>query len=751
MISAPLPVLAATILVVEDDEGTRTLIRRRLEREGLLCASAANGEEALSLSAQIEGPALLLLDHQLPDMNAPELVRRMRDRGEDRPFVVMTGHGDERVAVELMKLGAWDYLVKDESFLARLPLAAQRAQERLLRELELTRVVAESDRRHRDMLQQLQDGLAVIDADCRIVETNERLRQIMQIDPEHPPAAQCRVIADFFGASCNRDHDCMIREVLSSGQARKHLYRYRSEDGAPRWADAMFSPLRDSEGRPRQVVLAIRDVTELKNLSDEQELIIQVSALLNRSTQRSEAMRDLLEHLKRWSGCDAVALRLAQGEDFPYYDTRGLEDSFVRSERHLGVRDEAGQPARDERGQPVLACLCGQVLQGRTEPGRPCFTAHGSFWTNSTTGLASRCEELALGAPLRNTCNAAGYESMALIPLRHRDRTLGLLQFVDRAQDRFSPDRVGMLENMAQQVALALAQYLAREELERREVELRHAQKMDSLGRLSSGIAHEINTPLQYLWDSLHFVRDAFENTLLRTGLEQGQQHGSAPGTGSDGGAREGSAELDAQDRAFLLEEIPRAFDRAELGLDRVRAIVRSMRQLSHPSGDRPGSADLNQLVRDALVVARNEYKYVAEVKTEFDELPALSCYASDLGQVLLNLLVNAAQAIAAQPGRGHSLGQIMVRTRLQEAWVELSVSDTGPGVPESLRKRLFEPFFTTKAPGMGTGQGLAIAYSIVVDRHGGSIHCEPSEAGGARFVVRLPTDGPPRRELQRA
>jgi PAS domain S-box-containing protein len=851
-----------TVVVAEDDRGLCRLILRALGREGFDARGATTGAEAAALCGEIDGPALLLLDYQLPDMNALQLVRQLRDVGQTHPFVIMTGHGDERVAVELMKLGAWDYLIKDDGFLDFLPLTVRRATERLRREHELVearRVVAERERYYRGLLQQLQDGLAVVGSDCRVVDANQRFEALLGCDPGELMGSHCSRVSATFGADCDPERSCTVQSVLASDAPLQGLYRTQRNGEDPRWSDVVFSPLRDLDGTPHQVVVAVRDVTELKALSDEQRLVIEISELLNRATDRSEAMRGLLERLQVWCGCEAVAVRLVLGEDVPYYETRGFSAEFVEAERSLCAHAADGSPLRDERGQPVLACMCGNVLQGRTEPSKPCFTSGGSFVTNGTTALLASSTEEELGGPTRNTCNAHGYESVALIPLRHGERTLGLLQFNDSRPGRFTPRRIRVLESVAQHVALAVAQYIGREdlahseelfrlifetsrdaivwadadsgtmlrcnraaealfersrdwivgrhvaelrppaertifaerwsqfittarplvfegvlepsphrrvpvrvtatvttiddrsvvqmvfqdmsELRRLEIELRHAQKMDSLGRLSSGIAHEINTPLQYLGDSLHFVQTAYQHSLERGAFDHVYEAVADHEENTDPMIQRSRVGEGVFDPEFLREEIPRAFDRAQQGLERVRSIVHSMRKLSHPSGVKPAPADLNQLVRDALVVSRNEYKYIATVETDLGELPPVRCYASDLGQVLLNLIVNAAQALRQASGRGSALGTIQIRTRRNASMVELRVSDSGPGVPESLRSRLFEPFFTTKAPGKGTGQGLAIAYAIVVDRHGGSIRCEDAEGGGACFVVQLPLE----------
>jgi len=178
-------------------------------------------------------------------------------------------------------------------------------------------------------------------------------------------------------------------------------------------------------------------------------------------------------------------------------------------------------------------------------------------------------------------------------------------------------------------------------------------------------------------------------------------------------------------------------------GVAQVAKIVRSMKEFSHPGGDEKQAVDLNQAIGSTLTVSRNEWKYVAEVATDFDEsLPSVPCLPSDLNQVMLNLVVNAAHAIADRFGSEPAeKGTITVRTRACGDWAEVRVADTGTGISPAVRDRVFDPFFTTKAVGRGTGQGLAIVHSIITERHGGTIGLESEVGQGTEFIVRLPIE----------
>ncbi len=272
------------------------------------------------------------------------------------------------------------------------------------------------------------------------------------------------------------------------------------------------------------------------------------------------------------------------------------------------------------------------------------------------------------------------------------------------------------------------------------EAELSQAQKLESVGRLAAGIAHEINTPVQFINDSCYFLKDAVAQTAQVLGSYREALQGVAAGSLTIGEALERvNAAEQAADVAFLQENMPAAADRSLEGLQRVADIVRSMKEFSHPHEDAPSSADLNAAIANTLTIARHEYKYVAEVVTHFSELPLVVCYVGGFNQALLNILVNAAHAIAGVVAGTEHKGLITVSSIQDGADVVVSVEDTGGGIPEEHQSKIFDPFFTTKEPGKGTGQGLAIARSIVVDKHGGSLTFETRPGVGTTFRIRLP------------
>lgn len=270
-------------------------------------------------------------------------------------------------------------------------------------------------------------------------------------------------------------------------------------------------------------------------------------------------------------------------------------------------------------------------------------------------------------------------------------------------------------------------------------VELEQARKMESIGRLAAGIAHEINTPTQFLGNNLGFLKDGYRRIA---GLLDAYQRATE--------ALPSTQKETLQDLAkhikleFLKEEIPQAIDESMEGIDRITKIVNAMKEFSHPGGKEKGPVDVNHCLMTTSTVTRNQWKYVADLQWDLDpNLPCIHGLPAELGQVFLNLLVNAADAIGERSPLLETRGLIRVTTRSLPEAVEIRIDDNGKGMTEEVLKRIYDPFFTTKGVGKGTGQGLTVCYQVVVNLHGGSIQCESTPEVGTSFVLHLPLDEP--------
>jgi two-component system, NtrC family, sensor kinase len=280
----------------------------------------------------------------------------------------------------------------------------------------------------------------------------------------------------------------------------------------------------------------------------------------------------------------------------------------------------------------------------------------------------------------------------------------------------------------------------ARDQLEQ---ELRLSQKLEAIGQLAAGIAHEINTPSQYVSDNLSFLHEAITELMpvldvLNPLLELcGDEHNPK--------LADYRARVDAADLDYVRQELPLAIQQSRDGVAQIKKIVVAMKEFSHPGADEKEPLDLNRAIEATSTVARNEWKYVAELELDLDEtLPQIEAVPSAINQVILNLVVNAAHAIGDVVGPNNTTrGTIKIATRRDGPDVEMTIADTGCGIPPEHLERIFDPFFTTKKLGKGTGQGLAIARRMVVDRHGGSIDVTSERNKGTTFRVRLPISAP--------
>lgn len=274
------------------------------------------------------------------------------------------------------------------------------------------------------------------------------------------------------------------------------------------------------------------------------------------------------------------------------------------------------------------------------------------------------------------------------------------------------------------------------------ERQLTQSQKLEAVGRLASGIAHEINTPTQYVLTNIDFLEDA-HGDVTKVMEKVVQLLRAGDGDLTDTALTELKQALEEADWEYLEEELPKALSQSKEGLRRIAGIVSAMKHFSHPSGDAAENNDINMAIKNTVEVARNEWKYVSEVDLSLDkELPLVPCYLDQINQVVLSMIVNSAHAIAEKNGENSGQnGHISIATRRDNDMAIISIRDDGIGIPENVCARVFDPFFTTKKLNKGTGQGLAIVYDVVVNRHKGTIAVESEPGQGTVFTLSLPLD----------
>ncbi len=276
----------------------------------------------------------------------------------------------------------------------------------------------------------------------------------------------------------------------------------------------------------------------------------------------------------------------------------------------------------------------------------------------------------------------------------------------------------------------------------RKVVETRRAQaqKLEAIGQLAAGIAHEINTPTQFVGDNVRFLGESVQTLLgivehQRELLEDYRKGRRNPAADYDASPFDERAKLE-----YLFEEVPMAVQQTIEGITRVSNIVSAMKEFSHPGSKEMTLVDLNLTLEKTLTVCRNEWQYYCRLETNYDsKLPLVPCFADEINQVFLNIIVNAAHAVKDVVGaEGLSKGVLSIETRYRQPWVEVIIGDTGSGIPKAIQDQVFNPFFTTKGVGQGTGQGLSLAKSAV-EKHGGDISFQSEEGKGTTFTIRLP------------
>jgi two-component system NtrC family sensor kinase len=259
------------------------------------------------------------------------------------------------------------------------------------------------------------------------------------------------------------------------------------------------------------------------------------------------------------------------------------------------------------------------------------------------------------------------------------------------------------------------------------EAELRQAQKLESVGQLAAGIAHEINTPAQYVSDNISFVSDVWEEVLglTRSLIKDREEQG---------------IDTEQLDFPFIEQEVPLALNQCSEGLTHISRIVQAMKNFSHPGESDKAPSNINQLIDNVIVISTSEWKYVAEIQRDYEpELEIISCESSSSNQVFLNLIVNAAHAIDEKFGETQVQGLIRITTKNSDDGIEILIQDNGIGMSADVKQKIYNPFFTTKEVGKGSGQGLAISYATIVENHGGSIDVESTIGEVSVFIIRLP------------
>ncbi len=591
----------------------------------------------------------------------------------------------------------------------------------------------ESEEKFRHMFQRHRAVMLLIDADSgEIVDANTAASTYYGYGPEQIRGMNIKDINRLPPGEVETEW-----RKAAAEQKDHFVFPHRLADNSLRRVEVYSTPL-EAAGKTL-LFSVIHDVTDRTQAEQEREQSVRFLGIINESSTKRELIHGALMFFKEQSGCEAVGIRLKEGRDYPYYETQGFSEGFVRLESSLCAKDKDGCPVTDNLGRHVVECLCGNVIRARSDPSMPFFTERGSFWTNSTTKLLAAGAGEDRQTRTRSSCNGEGYESVALVALQVGDERVGLLQLNDRRPDRFAPELIGLYERLTGYLAVALAKVeaeealqrahdqlekrvlertaqlqqaydkLVTEEKERRQLEeqLRQAQKMEALGTLTGGIAHDFNNILGAIIGFTEIVKD-------RMPVATNEKH--------------------------YLERV------LEAGL-RGRELIKRMLAFSRKTEQERKPVFLSAIVRETMALLRSSTPSTVSIKLEVKSEPRMVLADPvQMQQVVLNLCTNAAQSMKEKGG----FLEVEISDAVVEEsgdihhgmkpgrYVRLMVRDTGAGIPQEIIGRVFDPFFTTKKVGEGTGLGLSVVHGIV-HQHDGYIDVQSEVGKGSTFIVCLP------------
>lgn len=690
---------SGTILAVDDDSVSLKILTTVLANEGYTVLAATSGVEALKTAEQTL-PDLVLLDIVMEDVDGFEVCRRLKANAQLRhvPVMFLSATSEKQERVIGFQLGAVDFIAK--------PFQQQELLARVSTHLALTRMQAELKRQADDLrnanvlLQSEIEARETIASS--LAESEEKFRTLagsaqdafVMLDDQDRIVFWNRAASDMFGYSEREITGLTFFDRLVPDHLRADIRKsFSTADKKPTSAGVV-------------------EMTALKKSGVEFPVELSVAAVMLRGRRVTIAViRDVTSRVR-------------------------AQEILQRSEERLNLALDAAH-----MGTWDLDLKTGEVWRSRL---------HDQIFGFSTP-LAEWTHETFLNCLVPEDRKRYQQDASGLLKAGKIDSEFRIVRAGDQAerwiriQGKTYTNKEGQPDRMMGIVIDVTESKLAELERQAAEVQNSLSQKLESVGRLAAGIAHEINTPMQFISDNTQFLKGAMSSLTgllasYRAAIETIASGKNADGTLAALQAAEAETEMN-----YLLDEIPKTFEETTSGLRRVTQIVKSLKEFSHPNKNAKQPADLNKAINTTITVSRHEWKYVADLVPELDPaLPMIPLRIDEMNQVVLNLIVNAAHAIGdALKQSGAPKGVITVRTKQEGDNVLLEVEDNGTGIPESAQSHIFEPFFTTKGVGKGTGQGLAIIRTIVVKNHGGTISFTTVPGKGTTFRIRLPLTVP--------
>jgi len=695
------PSATVSVLCVEDDGELRDSLSAALVLcyPGMTVYSAGNGADGLRLFRE-HHPEIVVTDISMPVMDGIQMSAEIKRSDPKAVIVAVTAVSDSKYLLRAIEIGINQYLLKPIDLKALLE-AIGRHRDTILLKRQLA-VQCNQIRMLSKAVQQSPSSVLITDANGVIEYVNPKFTEVSGYSAEEVIGQNPRLLKS--GLTAPETYADLWRTITSGGVWQGELQN-RKKNGDTYWVSMVVSALRDDDETVHY--LAVREIiTERKLAEQERESTIEFLHIVNACSGIDEMVTASLRFFKQKSNCNAVGIRLRDGEDYPYFKAQGFSEDFVRAESTLSRRDAGGTVIWDGEGNPIIEGVCGNVICGRVEPPDQYFTTQGSFWTKSTTDLLAASSEGDRHVCSRRRCAEEGFESVALIPLSIGTERLGLLQLNDARKSAFAQQDIDQWERLAGYLAIALLRFRAEVSLKQlnEELEQRITERTVSLETalreqesFSYSVSHDLRAPLRHINGYLTMLSDDFGQLLP------------------------------AQAHRYL---------------DRSRTASQSM----------------NKLIDGLLGLSKVSRTSLAKENVSLSELASHACSAlheaepqrcvefvikeglfvrgdkSLLRQMMVNLLGNAWKYTAIMPTARIEFSKVVISD--QEVFY---IRDNGVGFDMAYSDKLFGEFQRLHGPEYeGTGIGLATVKRIV-DRHGGRVWAESKPGKGATFYFTLP------------
>lgn len=674
------------VLIIEDCEEDSLRVVNELYKGGYdPVDKRVETAEDMQMALAEEEWDLIISDMEMPNFSGELALKEYHDRFLDIPFIIFSGAIGVETAAKMMRMGAHDYISKSDLTLLIPAIERELNESENRREFKVTvESLRISEEKYRTLYYSSRDAIMLLAPDAGYTSGNPATIEMFK----------CRDEAEFLentlfdlspefqpdGKESSEKAALMIRRALEKGS---HFFEWTHMRVGGSIFPATVLLTKFGEKGDNKLQATVRDITARKFAED----------ALKESEEKFRAITNAAN--------DAIIMMNSKG-NISYWNSA--------AEKIFGY-------SSDE--------ILGKNLHTMLVPDRFIDAYREAFPKFLKTGQGGAIGETLELAGIRKDGNEFPLElSLSSIQIDGKWHSVSIIRDTS-ARKQF-------------------------------EVQLMQSQKMESIGTLAAGIAHEINTPTQFIGNNIRFLEDSFEDLSNITSIIGELIEDNKRTDSNNERLNAVSKAMEDADYEFLIEEIPKAIKQSKRGIQNVTRIVSAMRSFAHPGTEEKSLTDIHNAIQSTVTISRNEWKYVADLETDFDSaLPAVPCYVGEFNQVILNLIVNAAHAIGKVINEKKAesklidgiegfkevdlKGKIKIATKKNEDNAEIRISDSGCGISQKIMERVFDPFFTTKDVGKGTGQGLTIAYNVIVEKHGGEITFESEEGIGTTFVIRLP------------